>query len=459
LGVAKGFSKLAQFKGIIVTIAGAGAVLGGVAGYWHFYQAARVGVQSTAPNATEAAAGPLSIVVLPFANLTGDDNQYYVADGLTGSVTADLSRIKDAFVVNATTAFTYKNKPVTALQVGRDLGVQFVLQGSVQRSGSKIRINAQLADATSNAQLWSESFEGDQSDLFALQDQVTSRIGNSIGREVVIAAARESEKRKSSPRVADLMLRARAIYLKPRSPKNYGLIGALSRQALELEPNNASAMVMLASALTLQVNNYGSEMDTNAKERNYVEGRDLALKAKEIDPDNPAIYGILGLYAKSHDDFAAYRRATETRLSLEPKNPNAYNNLAFSYMGGGEPQKAIELLKKAIALDPKHPNEIFLQNMGEAYFMLGDNDATIEWFLKSLEINTTFPDPYVFLAMAYELKGDHSKAQASVKDLYRVSPHFKLTEFRTPGSSSPAAYQEWYEKKYLPLARKAGLPE
>jgi TolB-like protein len=406
-----------------------------------------------------AGARPLSIAILPFSNLTGDPNQGYVADAISAAVTADLSRIRDAFIVDAATAFTYKDKPVTTQQFGRDLGVRFVLQGNVQRSGSKIRINAQLADATSNAQLWSETFEGDQSDLFALLDQVTSRIGNCIGREAVIVAARESETRKSSPKVADLLLRARAMYLKPKSPKNFGVIEALSRQALELEPGNASAMAILASALTLHVNNFASEMDANTREKKYAEGRDLAIGAKELDPGNPAIYGVLGMYARAHDDFAAYRRANETRLSLEPRNPSAYNNLAFSFIEGGEPQKAIELLKQAIDLEPKHPSELILLNMGEAYFMLGDNDATIEWFLKSLEINSAFPDPYAYLAMAYELKGEYSKARAAVDDLHRVSPNFKLTEFRTLGSSSPAAYKAWYEGKYLPFGRKAGLPE
>jgi adenylate cyclase len=215
------WGQLKRFRGPIVAIAGVGAVLGGLGGYWRAYETVHsVVVPGTAPASATTNAGPLSIVVLPFVNLTGDANQTYVADGLTASLTSDLSRIRDAFIVNAATAFTYKDKPVTAQQVGKDLGVHFVLQGSVQRSGNKIRINAQLADATSNAQLWSDSFEGDQSDLFALQDQVTTRIANSFGREMVILAARESESRKSSPKVADLMLQARALYLKPMSLKN-----------------------------------------------------------------------------------------------------------------------------------------------------------------------------------------------------------------------------------------------
>ena len=218
---AKLWGQLKRFRGPIAAIAAFGAVLSGFLGYWSAYQTVeKVVVPQSSPAAVTADAGPLSIVVLPFQNLTGDTNQAYVADGLTASLTADLSRIRDAFIVNAATAFAYRDKPVTAQQVGKDLGVHFVLQGSVQRNGTKIRINTQLADANSNAQLWSETFEGDQSDLFALQDRVTTLVGNSIGREMVLVAARESDSHKSSPKVADLMLRAGALWLKPRSLKN-----------------------------------------------------------------------------------------------------------------------------------------------------------------------------------------------------------------------------------------------
>src|SRR5271167_1924961 len=210
--LAKLLGQIKRFRGPIAAIAAFGAILSGLLGYWSAYQTVqKVVVPKSAPAIVTADAGPLSIVVLPFQNLTGDANQAYVADGLTASLTADLSRIRDAFIVNSATAFAYKDKPLTARQVGKDLGVHFVLHGSVQRNGTKIRINAQLADANSNAQLWSESFEGDQSNLFALQDQVTTLVGNSIGREMVIVAARESESRKSNPKAADLMLRALAL--------------------------------------------------------------------------------------------------------------------------------------------------------------------------------------------------------------------------------------------------------
>jgi TolB-like protein/DNA-binding winged helix-turn-helix (wHTH) protein len=162
-------------------------VLGALAAWWFAGHLA----------AKPAAAGPLSIAVLPFANLTGDPNQAYVADGLTAALTHDLSRIRDARIVDASRAYAFKDKPVLAQEAGAGLGVRYVLVGSVQRSNGRIRFHAQLDDTVSGAQLWSEAFDGDESDLFALQDRVTSRIVNSIDRAMFVAAARESEKRKT----------------------------------------------------------------------------------------------------------------------------------------------------------------------------------------------------------------------------------------------------------------------
>jgi adenylate cyclase len=450
------WGQLKRFRGPIAAIAAFGAVLSGLLGYWSAYQTVeKVVVPKPSPIAVKADAGPLSIVVLPFTNLTGDASQAYVADGITASLTSDLSRIRDAFIVNIASAFAYKDKPATVQQVGKDLGVHFVLQGSVQRNGTKIRINAQLADANSNAQLWSESFEGDQSDLFALQDRVTTLVGNSIGREMVIVAARESETRKSNPKVSDLMLRASALRLKNRTLPNLQQREDLYRQVLALEPNNVNAMVGLAGSLVVQYNFlYGS-----AREKKLVEGRDLAMKAKALDPDRPDIYSAIQIYALVHDnDYEGALRAAKTRLSLEPKNPSAYSDLALEFIVQGDPKQSIGLLTQAINLDPKHPADFLLVNLGRAYFALGDNDAAIEWLQKAVERNPDFGFPYTILAMAYALKGDDPKARAAVSELRRLDPNMKLLAWK-PTSAQPAAYKEWYESRLVPAWRKAGLPE
>ncbi len=454
---AKLWGQLKRFRGPIAAIAAFGAVLSGFLGYWSAYQTVqKVVVPQQATAVVTADAGPLSIVVLPFTNLTGDPNQAYVADGLTAGLTADLSRIRDAFIVDAKTAFAYKDKPLTAQQVGKDLGVHFVLQGSVQRSGAKIRINAQLAEATSNAQLWSESFEGDQSDLFALQDRVTTLVGNSIGRAMVIVAARESETRTSSPKVADLMLRASALNLKPELENNAQQVQDLYRRVLALEPNNANAMAGLAWSLA---NEAEGETDESVREKKSVEGRDLALRAKALDPDNPVVYSVIASYGYLHDDWEGGLRAAETRLSLQPKNPKAYNNVAGPSYLLGNPQRAIELLTKALDLDPKHPDEVILINMGRAYLMLGDNDAAIEWFLKAAENDPANDFTYACLAMAYALKGDDAKAHAAAAEVRRLDPKDTLATLRKQTSWYPATYKEHIEKTLVPAWRKAGLPE
>jgi len=142
-----------------------------------------------------------------------------------------------------------------------------------------------------------------------------------------------------------------------------------------------------------------------------VEGRDLALKAKQLDPENPGIYFVIGAYAGSHDDYEGARRAAETRLSLEPKNPSAYSNLAVMFIHGGAPRRAIELLTQAINRDPKQVNDRVLSDMGRAYFMLGDNDAAIDWYRKSLEKNPTFAFSRALLAMAHANKGENAEAR------------------------------------------------
>ena len=410
------------------------------------------------PTPPPSQASLLSIVVLPFQNLTGESSQAYVADGLTASLTSDLSRIRDAFIVSAATAFTYKDKPITAQQIGKELGVRFVLHGGIQRSGTKIRINAQLADATSNAQLWSDSFEGDQSDLFALQDRVTTLVGNSIGREMVIVAARTSETRKTNATVADLLLRASALSLRPVSLNNWQQVEGLRREALALEPNNANAMVGLANCLAAQVGNFGHQMDDKVNEDKFVEARDLALKAQQIDPDNPGIYLPLAAYAEHRGDWEGGLRAMESRLLLEPKNPMAYNSLAVRLYLAGEFKRSIDLLTQAINLNPKHATDLMSTGMGRAYFALGDNDAAIGWLLKSLQQNPAFAYTHAYLAMAYALKGDDDKARAAAAEVRRLAPTLTLSMFE-PDLSQPAAYKVLHESKLAPAWRKAGLPE
>ncbi len=249
------------------------------------------------------------------------------------------------------------------------------------------------------------------------------------------------------------------MLLKPQSLKNLLQIEDWYRKVLALEPNNVGAMVGLARSLTFQAFNFARQLAPDEREKRFSEGQEVVRKARELDPENTSIYNVIALYAATHDDFAGYRRASETWLRLEPKNPIAYNYVAATLIQSGEPQAAIDLLTRGIDLDAKHPSPLLLVGMTRAQFTLGDHDATIEWAQRALDANRQFTDSYAYLAMAYALKGDEVKARATVADLARGDPNFRLTEFKKPQPSWPAAYKAWFDGKYLPAARKAGLPE
>ena len=207
-------------------------------------------VPAAPPVAQPAVAPRLSIVVLPFANLSNDPEQQYFADGITEDLTTDLSCIPDMLVISRNTAFTYQGKRVETKQIGRELAVRYVLEGSVRRSEQQVRINAQLIDAESDTHVWAERFNGDTSGLFALQDEITSRIAITLSRELVrVEAARSTQ----HPDALDYILRGRASFAKPRSRDNYAERIDLFERALALDPGSVEAQCWLVRALTGRV--------------------------------------------------------------------------------------------------------------------------------------------------------------------------------------------------------------
>ncbi len=445
-------------KGWVVAVAGAGAVLSGLVGYYTTYKTVASGTSAvTLPTAATSEINPLSIAVLPFANLTGDTSQTFVADGLTASVTSDLVRIRDALVINATTAAAFKDKGSDLQQLGTTLGVRFILQGSVQRNGTKIRIHAQLADTRSNVQLWTESFDGDASDLFALQDQVTTRIGNSIGREMVIVSARDSEKSKGSVKVNDLILRARAMQLSPRTLSWFENVERIYGEVLTLDSSNVNALAGLGNTMIFRASYFGHTLDAQSLKKYYEEGLKFVAQAKLLDPDFSVPYIGLALYAEAHGDYAAQLAAAKKVKELSPKDQRSANLMAHTLLMGGDAKQGLVAIHDAMGLDPRHPIDQVLFNTGWAYFMLGDYDASIAWYQKTIEANPTYIDAYGWIAMAYAMKGDDARAREFTAKLKQADPKGSFVTRRRPLSAGPAAYQDFYDKKYLPAAKKAGI--
>jgi adenylate cyclase len=225
------------------------------------------------------AAPRLSIVVLPFANLSDDREQQYFADGITEDLTTDLSRLANMFVISRNTAFTYRNKPVDTKQIGRELGVRYVLEGSVRRSGNQVRVNAQLIDAETDAHLWAERFDSDMGDLFTLQNEITSRIAIALNLELVGA---EAARRTEHPDILDFILRGRAALLKP-GRDSYEQAIDLFERALALDFGSAQAQSSLASVLMNRALNFG----LNSSDSDIKHAEELVTRALATSPHSP----------------------------------------------------------------------------------------------------------------------------------------------------------------------------
>lgn len=440
-------------------------LVGGSLWYWSSHQTAKVKLSPSvpgdsgaaiAPGSPDAEIAPLSILVLPFANQTGEPQKSYIADALTTSITSDLSRIRDAFVVPSPTAFAYKDKPLTIKQVAADAAVRFVLQGSVMSAGDKLRISAQLIDAQTGAQLWSETFDGELTKLFALQDQVTTRIGNSIGPEMVIVAARDSVKRQSTPKVADLMLRVLALSLQPNTLDRLREQEKLLRQALKIDPNHADAIAVLAMVLITQQVQYPYEHDDAAQARLLDEADQLAVRGQKLDPQNPYIYNPLSSYLARKGDREGARRALERGLELLPKNKLYYINLGLSIYQH-DPERAISLFKQGLALDPKHPGVTY-NFISAAYFILGNYQEAIDWGIRCVNDQPTFAYCYEPLAWSYAIMGDQAKAKATVADLLRVAPSYRTSRAVVLSKYANEAERNAYQKE-ISAAKLAGIPE
>jgi TolB-like protein len=296
-----------------------------------------------------AVAPRLSIVVLPFANLSDDREQQYFADGITEDLTTDLSRIAGVFVISRNTAFTYRNKPTDTKQIGRELGVRYVLEGSVRRSGNQVRVNAQLIDAKTDAHLWTERFA---CDLFALQDEITSRIAVALNLELISTeAARPTE----HPDALDYLLRGRAAMSKPPTRENFAEQICLFERALTLNPRSVEAQSLLANALTSRVLD---QMSASAA-ADIARAEGLAGQALAASPRNPLAHYAKGHVLRAQNRFDEAITEYETVIAVDRNRVNAYTHLGQCKFYNGLIEEYIPLVEWAIRLSPRDPSSAF----------------------------------------------------------------------------------------------------
>ena len=417
------------------------------------------------PVARPPVAPRLSIVVLPFANLSNDSEQQYFADGITEDLTTDLSRIADMFVISRNTAFTYQGKRVDTKQIGRELGVRYVLEGSVQRSGNRVRVTAQLIDAETDAHVWAERFYGDAGDLFVLQDEITGRIAIALDLELIGAeAARPAE----NPDALDYILRGRAASNKPQTRDTRAEAISMFEVALTVDPRAVEAQSRLAIALA------GRAMDGMAESvaaalADIARAEGLADQAVAASPRSPLAHHAKGQVLRAQvqnlgmqDRCAAAIAEYETAIALNRNSVFPIAALGWCKLFAGSLEEVTPLVEKAIRLSPRDPAIYFwYQCIGRVHLLQSRIDDAIVWLEKARNANPAHPVIRADLAAAYGLKGETERGAAELAEARRLRSDGRwssIASLNTVHFGVPAV-RALYESTHFAGLRKAGMPE
>ena len=400
----------------------------------------------------------LSMVVMPFANATRDLDHEYFAEGLTEDLTTDLSRIPGSFVIAPSTAFTYRGKPVDVRQIGRELSVRYVLQGSVRRIVDSFRINAQLVDAANTSQLWAERFDGELSQLAKVQDHVTQRIAGALNVALIDAESQRAlRERPNNPDAVDLTMRGMALLNKPASRESMQSARDLFEEALRLSPNHLQALNGLANVMLIE---WGSTWYTGSSEE-HLEGLDrIVNQALAIKPDDALAtyfqgYVLKRLRKNLNQALVAFERA----IDLDPNLAVAHNYVGQIKVFLGRASEAAEHTLKAIQLSPRDPQ------LAEWYYQLAITyihqerySEAVEWARRGVQVNPNLRYPYRVLAAALALSGRVDEARTVATEMLRRYPKETITAFRTREPWTDPVYRSGQDREIAGM-RLAGIPE
>jgi TolB-like protein len=395
--------------------------------------------------------------VLPFANLSNDPEQQYFADGITEDLTTDLSRIAHMFVISRNTAFTYRNKPIDTKQIGRELGVRNVLEGSVQRSGNQVRVNAQLIDAGTDAHLWAERFDRDLGDLFVLQNEITGRIAAALNVEVLAAEiARATE---NNPDTLDYILRGRAASARPPGLDSYEEAIGLFERALALDPQSVEAKGWLANALVGRV----LVLHPSSSWSDLKRADTLARQALAASPRSPLAHFVQGQLLRVEGRCDEAIPEFEMVIASDRNSSGALFALGECKLLTGSIDEVIPLEERAVRLGPRDPNvsSRYLV-IGKVHLLQSRIGEAIVWLERARIGNPESPWPYAWLAAAYALYGDTDRAAAKLAEARRflgAASFQSIAQMEAHGYWGVAKIHALFEATYFAGLRKAGMPE
>jgi adenylate cyclase len=399
----------------------------------------------------------MSMVVLPFANLSNDSEQEYFVDGVTDDLTTDLSRISDSFVIARNTAFTYKGKAVDAKQIGRDLGVRYVVEGSVRRGGDQVLVNVQLIDTESGAHVWADRFETDRRNLAEAQSEITGRLARTLNLQLVHSLGRRVElERAADPDARDLVMRGWASYYRPISPATLKEARQYFERALELDPRSVDARIGLAQALLGNINLGWS----SSAQQDQARAEQLSLEALERDTNHSMAHVTMGIVRRMQSRLSESKMEFETAIALDRSNARAFFQLGQTWMWLGQPEAGIAYVEKAIRLNP-HDQTLASHHatLGLCHLLLGHVDQAIDLLRKARAENPRAYGFHLWLAGALGFKGDLDEARTALAEAIKLKPEMNSLKQMRASSVGNSDYVALREKTFYVGLRRAGMPE
>ena len=380
---------------------------------------------SIAPNPGPNGAGQ-SIAVLPFTNMSGDPEQEYFSDGISEDIITDLSKIAGLTVIARNSSFTYKGRSVDVREIGRELGVRSVLEGSIRRAGQRVRITAQLIDATSGSHLWAERYDRDLTDIFAVQDEVTTQIVGAL--KVTLSPAEKArlvEKEPSNIAAYDCVLRGREIMLgKDKNRETFVEAVTYFKKALELDANYSQAYASLGFAHMFDYQNRWSD----DPDKSLKLAREYAQKAIDNDPNEPMAHGAAALTAIFEKDFDRAQAEVDRTLALNPSSALAHNLLGTIRSYSGRPLEAIPAIEQAMRLDPAFRPQ-FLHFLGIAYLLAGKYETAAAMLRQRILLvpNTDFSRAVLAATLGH--LGEIEEARRVWAELMEINPKFSFSAY------------------------------